>query len=146
MVVVERATPGDRAEVERLVAAYHASEGVNPRPSRIAWAVEQQLSGRFPGVLLVARDGGATVGVALAVYQPSAELGRVFQVNDFYVEPARRREGIGRALAAHLMEEAAAMQVDLVTLEVLPTNAGATAFWRSVGFSTSGHVIYSCVP
>ena len=146
MVVVERATPGDRAEVERLVAAYHSSEGVNPRPSRIAWAVEQQLSGRFPGVLLVARDGGATVGVALAVFQPSAELGRILQVNDFYVEPPQRRRGIGRALAAHLMEEAAAMQVDLVTLEVLPTNEGAAAFWRSVGFSSSGRTIYSCVP
>ena len=146
MVVVDRAGPLDRLEVERLVAAYHASEGVTPRAPRIAWAVEQGLSGRFPGVLLVARDAGSTVGVALAVYQPSAELGRVLQVNDFYVEPAHRRKGVGRALASRLLEEAAAMQIDLVTLEVLPGNEGAAALWRSLGFSPTGREIYSCSP
>ena len=55
MVLVERAAPPDRADAERLIAAYHASEGLKPRPDRISWTVDQVLRNRFPGVLLVAR-------------------------------------------------------------------------------------------
>jgi ribosomal protein S18 acetylase RimI-like enzyme len=143
MVLVERATPADRAEAERLIAAYHASEGVTPKPERVSWAVEQAIENRFPSVLLVARDCRAVVGVALAVYSPSAELGRVLVVNDLFVDPTARRKGVGRALAARLLEEAKAMHIDRIDLEVLPANLVATAFWRSMGFRSEGRTIYS---
>lgn len=145
MVLIERAAPPDRPDAERLIAAYHTAEGVRPRPERISWAVEQILRNRVGGVLLVAREKRVVVGVALAVYQPSAELGRVLVVNDFFVEPALRRKGIGRALAAKLLEEAKAMHVDQIDLEVLPTNAAAAAFWKAVGFRNTGRTIYSRV-
>ncbi len=142
MVLIERANPTDRADVERLIAGYHTSEGVKPRPERITWAVEQILRNRVGGVLLVAREKRAVVGVALAVYSPSAELGRLLAVNDFFVEPTMRRKGVGRALATRLLEEAKAMRVDRIDLEVLPTNATAAAFWKSMGFRTEGRTIY----
>ncbi len=143
MVLVERAAPPDRADVERLIAAYHASEGVKPRPERITWAVQQILTNRVGGVLLVAREKRVVVGVALAVYQPSAELGRMLVVNDFFVEPSLRRKGIGKALAAKILDEAKAMHIDQIDLEVLPTNTVAAAFWKSVGFRNTGRTIYS---
>ena len=143
MPLVERATPADREAVERLIAAYIASEGGKPKAERISWAVEQVLKNRFPGALFVAREKRAVVGVVLAVYSPSAELGRVLVVNDFFVDPAMRRKGVGRALAARLLQEAKAMHVDRVDLEVLPVNETATAFWKSVGFRTAGRTIYS---
>lgn len=143
MALIERAAPPDRADVERLIAAYHASEGVKPKPERITWAVEQQMRNRFPGVLLIAREKRAVVGVVLAIYQPSAELGRMLVVQDFYVDPSVRRKGVGKALAAKLLDEAKAMRIDRVDLEVFPKNEGAAAFWRSLGFRTAGRAIYS---
>lgn len=143
MVLVERAAPPDRADVERLIAAYHASEGVKPRPERITWAVQQILTNRVGGVLLVAREKRVVVGVALAVYQPSAELGRMLVVNDFFVEPSLRRKGIGKALAAKILDEAKAMHIDQIDLEILPTNAVAAAFWKAIGFRNTGRTIYS---
>lgn len=143
MVLVERAAPPDRADVERLIAAYHASEGVKPRPERITWAVQQILTNRVGGVLLVAREKRVVVGVALAVYQPSAELGRMLVVNDFFVDPSLRRKGVGRAMATKLLEEAKAMHIDRIDLEVLPTNGVAAAFWKSLGFRNTGRTIYS---
>lgn len=145
MVLVERAAPPDRLDVERLVAAYHASEGVKPRPERISWAVDQILRNRVGGLLLVAREKRVVVGVALAVYQPSAELGRVLVLNDFFVEPTLRRKGVGRALAGKLLDEAKAMHVDQIDLEVLPTNTVAAAFWKAMGFRNTGRTIYSRV-
>src|SRR5437870_2511999 len=46
MVLVERANPTDRLDVERLIAAYLTSEAVKPRPERITWAVEQVMKNR----------------------------------------------------------------------------------------------------
>src|SRR6184192_2036699 len=110
MALVERANPTDRADVERLIAAYHTSEGVKPKPERISWAVEQQMRNRFPGVLIVAREKKALVG---------------------------------RALAAKLLEEAKAMRIDRVDLEVFPKNEGAAAFWKKLGFRTGGRLVFS---
>src|SRR3990172_8201195 len=100
MPLVERATLADREAIERLIAAYITAEGGRPKAERGSWAVEQVLQNRFPGALLVGGEKSAVVGVALAVYTPSAELGRVLVVNDFFVDPAWRRKGVGRALAA----------------------------------------------
>jgi ribosomal protein S18 acetylase RimI-like enzyme len=143
MVLVERAAPPDRPDIERLIAAYHAAENVKPRPERISWAVDQILRNRVGGVLLVAREKRVVVGIALAVYQPSAELGRVLVLNDFFVEPSFRRKGVGRALATKLIEEAKAMHVDQIDFEVLPTNTVAAAFWKAMGFRNTGRVIYN---
>jgi GNAT superfamily N-acetyltransferase len=143
MALIERANPTDRADVERLIAAYHTSEGVKPRPERISWAVEQQMKNRFPGVLLVAREKTKIVGVALAVYAPSAELGRVLVIQDFFVDPSTRLKGVGRALAARLLDEAKAMRIDRVDLEVFPKNEGAAAFWKKIGFRMSGRTMFS---
>lgn len=143
MVLIDRAAPSDHGDVERLIAAYHASEGVAPKPARIRWAVEEQTRRRFPGILLVAREKVSVVGVALAVYQPSAELGKTLVVQDFFVDPAARRKGVGRALAGRLLEEAKAMGIERIDLEVLPTNAAAVSFWTSMGFRTAGRRIYS---
>ncbi|TLZ56936.1 MAG: GNAT family N-acetyltransferase [Methanobacteriota archaeon] len=142
MVLVERANPTDRLDVERLIAAYLTSESVKPRPERITWAVEQVMKNRVGGVVLVAREKKAVVGVALAVYSPSAEEGRLLVLNDFFVDPLWRRKGVGRALATRLLEEAKAMRVERIDLEVTPTNANAAAFWKSMGFRTGGRTVY----
>src|SRR3989441_11999667 len=142
MVLVERANPTDRLDVERLIAAYHTSEGVKPRPERITWAVEQVLRNRVGGVLLVAREKRAVVGVALAVVSPAADMGRLPVVNDFFVDPPMRRKGVGKALAARLLDEAKAMRVERIDLEITPNNATAAAFWKYMGFRTGGRTVY----
>ena len=100
------------------------------------------MSGESPGLLLVAREKEMMVGVALAVYTPSAELGRVITVNDFFVRPAYRQRGVGRALAKRLIEECRSLKVDEIGLEVLSANKTAASFWKSVGFSPSDRFIF----
>ena len=82
------------------------------------------------------------VGVALAVYSPSAELGRVITVNDFFVRPAYRRKGVGRALAKRLIEECRSLKVDEIGLEALSPNKTSASFWKSVGFSPSDRFLF----
>ena len=126
MVTIDQCSLADREEIERLVAEYHASEDLTPIKERITWAVDQQLRGQSPGLLLVARDKDTILGVTLAVYTPSAELGRVMTVNDFFVRPEHRRKGVGRELARHLIEECKRMKIDEIGLEVLHGNKTAS--------------------
>jgi len=142
MVTIARGKMSDREEIEKLIAEYHYSESLTPIKERIAWAVDQQLRGESPGLLLVARDEDTIVGVALAVYTPSAELGRVMTVNDFFVRPDHRRNGVGRELAKRLVEECKIMKVDEIGLEVLYANETAAAFWRAMGFRPAHRLLF----
>jgi len=141
-LTISEAGEPDRKEVEKLIAEYHASEGITPLKERIAWAVDEQLQGRSPGLLLVARDTNRIVGVALAAYTPSAELGRVIAVNDFFVRPDMRRRGVGRELAKRLIEECRKIKVDEINLEVLSGNKTAAAFWSSMGFRQANRFLF----
>ena len=143
MISVERGHVSDSASIERLISEYHTSEGMVPRPERISWAVSLSLRNQFPSVLLVAHEDDRLVGVLLATYSPSAELGRVLMVNDLYVEPNARRKGVGRLLVQKLLEEAKAMWIDRVDLEVLSTNKVAERFWEALDFRSEGRRIYS---
>jgi ribosomal protein S18 acetylase RimI-like enzyme len=142
VIPIKRATGADRAEIERLIAEYHASEHIVPKPERIAWTVRQVLRKRSTGILLVAHEKKAIRGVALGTFQPSAESGLTLTIHDFYVEPSLRRKGVGNALAKRLLKEARAMNVDHVDLEILPMNTVAKAFWESIGFRRSGRILY----
>ena len=142
MVSVGLAGPSDREEIEKLIAEYHTSEGITPIKERISWAVGQQLRSKSLGLLLVARDEKRIVGVALAVYTPSAELGRVMTVNDFFVRPNHRRKGVGRDLAKRLVEECKRMKIDEIALEVLHGNKTAAALGNSVGFRQADRFLF----
>src|SRR5712664_2124334 len=146
MVTIGQGSPADRQEIERLIAEYHSSEGLTRIEERIAWAADKQLRHQATGLLLVARDEDTIVGVALAVYTPSAELGRVMTVNDFFVRPDHRRKGVGRELAKRLVEECKRMKIDEVGLEVLHDNKTAAAFWYSVGFRQSDRFLFTTKP
>jgi GNAT superfamily N-acetyltransferase len=143
---VSSASPSEREEIEKLIADYHSSEGLTPIKERIAWAVDQQLRGKTPGLLLVARDEEMIVGVALAVYTPSAELGRVMTVNDFFVRLDHRRKGVGRELAKRMVEECKRMKIDEIGLEVLMGNKTAASFWKSMGFRRADRFLFRKKP
>ena len=64
-------------------------------------------------------------------------------VHDFFVKPAYRREGVGRALALRLLEECRLIHIDEVNLEVLSSNEAASAFWRSIGFEMAGRKLFT---
>ncbi len=142
MLTVGEATASDHEDIEKLIAEYHSSEGLMPVKERIAWAVDQQLRGKSPGLLLAARDKDTIVGVALAVYTSSAELGRVMTVNDFFVKPSHRRKGVGRDLASRIVKECKSMRVDEIGLEVLSSNKTAAAFWRAMGFEPADRFLF----
>jgi GNAT superfamily N-acetyltransferase len=142
MITTGQARLSDREDIEKLIAECHTSEGITPIKETIAWAVDTQLRHQETGLLLVARDKDKVGGVALAVYTPSTELGRVMTVNDSFVRSDCRRKGVGRKMAKHLVGECRRMRIDEIGLEVLHGNKIAATFWKSVGFRPADRFLF----
>ncbi|WEO77256.1 GNAT family N-acetyltransferase [Cryobacterium sp. SO2] len=91
--------------------------------------------GKTGGRVFVADDGGRVLGTAeLHPNQPAAG-GHVANAG-FMVAPLAAGRGVGRALAGHVLEQAAnegfrAMQFNAV----VETNHNAVSLWKSLGFT-----------
>jgi ribosomal-protein-alanine N-acetyltransferase len=104
---------------------------VYPRPwSSRMFEDELDRSGRS---YVVARRGDRVVGYAGVLL--IAEDGHIATVA---VDPAERRQGIGRALLLVIVEQALALGAAQLTLEVRVTNAGAQDLYRAFGFAPAG--------
>jgi GNAT superfamily N-acetyltransferase len=77
--------------------------------------------------------GGAKIGFANLVLGESPGE-RHAEVSDFYVEPAWRRRGHGRAFLHAILAWLQAHGITRVDLNVRRDNPGAMAFWQRAGF------------
>ncbi len=126
-----------------------ASEGVG-NMARLAedWASGDQHFEDNSEALLGALLAGELAGIGgLSIDPAAAEPAR--RVRRFYVRPAFRRQGIARALASALVQEALD-QVDLLTCNAAASPAAAP-FWEAQGFwrDSSGpwtHVLRRSAP
>ncbi len=83
-----------------------------------------------------ALDGEARAGFAVfRVYSHEPHIpGWEGSIDEFYVLPAHRRQGLGRALAGAVMDHMIQRGCDRIKLTVLTRNEPAMALWESLGF------------
>ena len=84
-------------------------------------------------VFLAAIDGEQVLGyVGMMVVLDEGYISNVA------VTPEARRQGVGRALIAALLQRAEALELAFVTLEVRPSNAAAIVLYEGFGFEPVG--------
>jgi GNAT superfamily N-acetyltransferase len=89
--------------------------------------MEQWLAGDYQAIVI--EDDAGAAGYALFRRDEEGVY-----LRQFFIQPDRRRQGIGRAAIAWLLENA--WQNDRrVRLEVLIGNRVAIDFWRALGFA-----------
>ncbi len=125
----------DLPTIERLYHEMYAELREPPPPENWTQNVFQQaLAGQRS--LWMAYSGGELIGFAdfkVMPYYPES-LGRFARIYDLFIRPAFQRRGLGSLLARRMIETAKEQGADSVELNVLPVNAKALAFWKSVGF------------
>lgn len=90
-------------------------------------------------VSLIAEDEIGVAGFAIA--EMRAEKGRrAGHIITIDVDPARRRQAVGRVLMTALMERCREGEAALLRLEVAVDNVGAIAFYRLLGFVDTGRI------
>jgi len=83
---------------------------------------------------LIIEDAGTPIGVAVWFYNFSTFTGRPgLYVEDIFVTPERRGQGIGRAVFRELARRAIAEGCERMEWWVLNWNKPAIAFYRSLG-------------
>ena len=106
--------------------------------------VERTIGGKLlsieTGHLAKQASGSVVVriGRRLVGYLCLWEIGHEIHITNLAVRPEFRRRGIARALLSHVMEGARQSGVELVFLEVRPTNLEALALYESFGFRVIG--------
>ena len=108
-----------------------------PHTLRADWALRWRslLEEREQCLLLIARRDGHAVGFANAhvAHHPLVEQS-VCLIEDLYVRPEARREGLGEALLERVVSWCRTVDVGQLSLGVNAANAIGMNFWRKAGF------------
>jgi ribosomal protein S18 acetylase RimI-like enzyme len=132
--VVRRATAEDAGDIGRLLHDFNTEyDDLTPGPERLAQRITTLLAGGDTVVLLAGDgpDGLAVLRFREAIWAEALEC----YLAELYVVPARRGQGLGRALmnaAIELAREAGAAWMDLGTSD---DDVAARALYESLGFS-----------
>ena len=89
--------------------------------------------------LLAARSEGRILGVAVLAYRPNIPAGALFaSIEDLYVRPDARRQGVGTALLTAANERCAARKISY--LEVQVEDEIAELFYKTLGYEQEAGV------
>jgi GNAT superfamily N-acetyltransferase len=143
MPTIRRATKRDQPRVADLWTAFLEKQAAQDPRFQPADDARERFENDFSMWIddetqrtFVAEDDGALVGFATAhrwgTPPIQVEASEVF-IDEFYVAPDARRQGVGSRLAAALRDWADELEADRLRLRVLSANEAARAFWQHVG-------------
>ena len=135
------ATVDDAEDVARLLHDFNTEfDTPTPGPEVLAARLRDLLVGEDTWAVVA---GSPPVGVALVTVRPNVWYdGPVALLDELYVVPDRRGQGIGSAVVALLMATARARGVRLVEINVDEDDVGARRFYERHGFRTEGASYY----
>ncbi len=130
-----RATPEDAPLVARLLDAFNAEFAVwTPGPEVLAERLERLLATDELVTLLVGDEGLAVLSLRLNVWSdgPAALL------DELYVVPGRRSQGLGASLLTATEDHARSCGAEELEIGVDTADYGARRFYERHGYATTG--------
>ena len=139
MLSITPATPSDLGDMVALLGELFAQEAeFSPDTAAQARGLQMILDAPQTGLLLIARDGPAAVGMVGLLFTVSTALGaRVALLEDMVVTAERRNSGAGSALLKEALRQARAAGCKRVTLLTDDINVAAQRFYARHGFMPS---------
>ena len=132
--LVRRAAPADAEAIGRLMHDFNAEyDEYTPGPRKLAERFGQLLADGQTAVLLAGDgpDGFAVLRFRPAICTDALEC----YLAELYVVPARRGQGLGRALMNAAIEIARAEGADHMDLGTSEDDVAARALYESLGFT-----------
>jgi GNAT superfamily N-acetyltransferase len=128
------ATPDDAEEVARLLHDFNREfDTPTPGVDVLAPRLRRLLAGTDTVAILA---GTPAVGVALVTFRPNVWYpGPVALLDELYVVPQRRSQGIGAAIIDHLLALAGERKVGVIEINVDEGDVDAQRFYERHGFS-----------
>jgi GNAT superfamily N-acetyltransferase len=134
-VSIRAARPGDEAVVLDLIRALATYERLAHHVEATAEQIGKSLFAETPRVFCdLAEADGSVAGFALWFYTFSTFRGlHGIYLEDLFVRPENRGQGIGKALLAHLARRCVEEDLGRLEWSVLDWNAPSIDFYRACG-------------
>jgi len=118
-----------------LLRAQFAEHSITLGEARLRAGVEGLLSDRTRGLVILAKEAGRSVGIALSVHTWTVEqCAEIAWLEELYVVPERRGQGIGGKLLARAVEAARERGCSTIDLEVEAGHARAANLYQRAAF------------
>jgi GNAT superfamily N-acetyltransferase len=134
-IILRPATPADIPQILDFIAGLAEYEKLAHEAVATPVLLEEHLFGPRPAAEVVIADvDGQPAGFALFFHTFSTFLGRPgLYLEDLFVQPQYRGQGLGRHLMVHLAQLAVARGCGRFEWSVLDWNAPAIRFYRGLG-------------
>jgi GNAT superfamily N-acetyltransferase len=134
-ITIRPATERDVALILELIRGLAEYERLAQEVTATEDTLRRSLFGPSPGgEVVIAEAGGEPVGFALFFHNFSTFVGkRGIYLEDLFVKPAWRGQGVGRKLLVHLAQLAVQRDCGRLEWAVLDWNEPAIRFYRSLG-------------
>ena len=129
----------EQAEFEEMVLGLYQEDPAGEAITRekIRGTIHELERHPEKGTIIVFRVDEAVVGYAILIFYWSNEWGGdIINVDELYVKPAWRNQGIATVFFERLQEGEFGEAVALA-LEVTPTNEGVRRYYQKLGFELS---------
>lgn len=141
---VQQAGPTDYDDLLKLFERFYREEGFEEAVDGVADNLRQILA-RADTAAFVARIGAKAVGAAAISTSFGLEAGTYAELEDLYVDPEWRGQGVASALveaAADWAREAGCRDVEIVLTPHAQSKKELAAWYKARGFADTKRVIY----
>lgn len=143
-LLVRWATRWDRKAVVAMVGELARQHGVEPEEKRLTTAFEYALAHPNQVRYAVAQQDDQTVGTVVLCEAYSTWQAALYgTIEDFYVVPEARGQGVGTELLQLIVGEARKRGYCRVELQVQEDNDAAWKFYEARGLRFTGHLVYA---
>jgi len=132
--MIERAGHADIPALVELMGQFYAESSYTLDREWAAESFAQLLRDDARGAVWIARVGTQPAGHVVLVLKHSMEFGGLSGViDDLYVQPQFRRQGVGSSLLSALFDQCRKLHVAAIHVEVGPDNGAALALYQARG-------------
>ena len=122
-ITLQAAQPADLATLLPLVQAFHTHEQISLPPTQLKHALSQLLTNDTLGRIWLIQKTGETIGYIAICFGYSIEfLGRDGFIDEFFILPAYRGQGIGKFVLKRIQTEVQQLDIKALHLEVAKDN------------------------
>jgi GNAT superfamily N-acetyltransferase len=136
-VEIDSATKNDLPELLPLLRGYCDFYSSSPPDDRLSAMAQALISAPEPeGMLLVAREGASPIGFAAVGWKwSSLRAARIAVMEDLFVTPESRGQGVADALITECAARARRHGAPVLSWQTAPDNHRAQAVYERVGAS-----------
>ena len=132
--IIERAGPADIPALVELMTQFYSESSYALDREWAAASFEQLLRNDARGAVWIARHGAEPAGHVVLALRHSMEFGGLAGViDDLFVRPQFRRQGVGSALISALFDACRKLQVVAIHVEVGRSNVAASELYQAFG-------------